>query len=81
MKQAFGGVFIANEKFTADSARDALEKGAADAVAFGVPAIANPDLVDRFRTGAPLNDPDPSTFYGKGPEGYTDYPFLETNSV
>lgn len=81
MKQAFGGVFIANEKFTADTARDALEKGVADAVAFGVPAIANPDLVDRFRSGAPLNDPDPSTFYGEGPEGYTDYPFLETNPV
>ncbi|MCP5531604.1 MAG: alkene reductase [Akkermansiaceae bacterium] len=81
IKEAFGGVFIANEKFTADSAREALEKGVADAVAFGVPAIANPDLVDRFRRGAPLNDPNPSTFYGAGPEGYTDYPFLETNAV
>ena len=80
IKEAFGGVFIANEKFTADSAREALERGVADAVAFGVPAIANPDLVDRFRRGAPLNDPNPSTFYGAGPEGYTDYPFLEINA-
>ncbi len=76
MKQAFGGVFIANEKFTADSAREALSSGNADAVAFGIPAIANPDLVERFRTNAPLNTPDPSTFYGSGPIGYTDYPFL-----
>ena len=80
IKEAFGGVFIANEKFTADSAREALERGVADAVAFGVPAIANPDLVDRFQRGAPLNDPNPSTFYGAGPEGYTDYPFLEINA-
>jgi 2,4-dienoyl-CoA reductase-like NADH-dependent reductase (Old Yellow Enzyme family) len=76
MKQAFGGVFIANEKFTADSAREALSSGNADAVAFGIPAIANPDLVERFRTNAPLNTPDPSTFYGSGPIGYTDYPSL-----
>jgi N-ethylmaleimide reductase len=45
-------------------------------VAFGVPYIANPDLVERFRTDAPLNKPDPATFYGIGPKGYTDYPAL-----
>ena len=78
MKRAFGGVFIANEKFTAESARAAISAGDADAVAFGVPAIANPDLVERVRTGAPLNDPDPATFYGQGPAGYTDYPFLDS---
>lgn len=81
LKQAFGGVFIANEGFTAETAREAILSGAADAVAFGKAAIANPDLVERFRTGAPLNPPDPSTFYGDGPVGYTDYPFLETTSV
>ena len=48
------------------------------AVAFGKSAIANPDLVERARAGAPLNPPDPATFYGGGAEGYTDYPFLET---
>jgi len=74
LKQAFGGVYIANEKFTADSAREALLAGTADAIAFGQPAIANPDLVERVRIGAPLNPPEPSTFYGGGPEGYTDYP-------
>lgn len=76
LKQAFGGVFIANENFTAESARDALRSGTADAVAFGKPAIANPDLVARLRCGAPLNPPDPATFYADGPVGYTDYPFL-----
>lgn len=76
MKAAFGGVYIANEGFTADSAREAIAAGKADAVAFGKPAIANPDLVERFRIGAVLNDPDPSTFYGEGPKGYLDYPSL-----
>ncbi len=76
MKEAFGGVFIANEGFTAESARDAISCGKADAVAFGKAAIANPDLVERFRTGASLNEPRPDTFYGSGAEGYTDYPFL-----
>lgn len=80
LKQAFGGVYIANESFTADSAREAIRNGDADAVAFGKAAIANPDLVERFRTGAPLNEPDSSTFYGDGPVGYTDYPSLETVS-
>lgn len=81
LKQAFGGVFIANENFTADSAREAIRSGAADAVAFGKSAIANPDLVERFRTDAPLNEPDPSTFYGDGPDGYTDYPSLQTATI
>jgi 2,4-dienoyl-CoA reductase-like NADH-dependent reductase (Old Yellow Enzyme family) len=81
LKKAFGGVYIANEGFTAESAREAIRTGTADAVAFGKPAIANPDLVARFRDGAPLNTPDPSTFYGDGPVGYTDYPFLETTNA
>lgn len=78
LKAAFGGVFIANEGFTAESALEAITSGVADAVAFGKPAIANPDLVERIRAGAPWNEPVPETFYGKGPEGYTDYPTLET---
>ena len=74
LKKAFGGVYIANEKFTLDSATQALEAGWADAVAFGVPYIANPDLVTRFAQKAALNPPDPATFYADGPTGYTDYP-------
>ncbi|MES2438277.1 MAG: alkene reductase [Verrucomicrobiota bacterium] len=81
LKKAFGGVYIANESFTAETARESIRNGEADAVAFGKSAIANPDLVERFRTGAPLNEPDPSTFYGEGPVGYTDYPFLETATI
>jgi len=76
MKEAFGGIYIANEGFTAETAREAISSGKADAVAFGKQAIANPDLVERFRIGADLNEPHPGTFYGSGPEGYTDYPFL-----
>lgn len=81
LKQSFGGVYIANEGFTADAARAVVLSGEADAVAFGKSAIANPDLVERFRTRSPLNAPEPSTFYGDGPAGYTDYPFLETTNV
>ena len=76
LKKAFGGVFIANEKFTKDSANAVLAAGDADAVAFGVPFIANPDLPRRFAENAPLNPPNPDTFYGAGSAGYTDYPVL-----
>ncbi len=76
LKREFGGVFIANEGFTQDSAEEALATGAADAVAFGRMFIANPDLVERFRRHAPLNEPNPATFYASGREGYVDYPSL-----
>jgi N-ethylmaleimide reductase len=76
LKKAFGGPLIANEKFTQASAAAALAAGEADAVAFGKLFIANPDLPQRFQTNAPLNDPDPPTFYAGGAKGYTDYPFL-----
>ncbi len=77
LKKLFGGVFIANESFTAESAHEAVSSGAADAVAFGKAAIANPDLVERIRAGEDWNQPDPDTFYGGGVEGYLDYPVLE----
>ena len=76
LKSAFGGSYIANEKFTQATAEAVLAAGEADAVAFGVPFIANPDLPERFRENAPLNPPDASTFYAPGPKGYTDYPVL-----
>ena len=79
MKVAFGGVFIANEGFTAETAREAISAGKADAVAFGKTAIANPDLAERFRTGAALNEQRPETFYGSGPVGYTDYPSIQNS--
>ena len=48
-----------------------------DLIAVGRPFLANPDLVDRWKTGAALNDPDMDTFYTPGPKGYTDYPPME----
>jgi 2,4-dienoyl-CoA reductase-like NADH-dependent reductase (Old Yellow Enzyme family) len=79
LKQAFGGPYIANEKFIKATAEHVLEAGEADAVAFGVLFIANPDLPRRLAIGAALNTPDPNTFYATGPAGYTDYPFLEAS--
>ncbi len=78
LKQAFGGVYIANERFTKDTAQQTLDAGEADAVAWGQLFIANPDLPARFKHDAELNQPNPATFYGAGPEGYVDYPALET---
>jgi 2,4-dienoyl-CoA reductase-like NADH-dependent reductase (Old Yellow Enzyme family) len=76
LKQDFGGVYIANEKFTFESAQQALADGWADAVAFGKLSIANPDLPRRFREQK-YNDLQPvPTFYGGGAQGYTDYPCL-----
>ncbi|MFN8613376.1 MAG: alkene reductase [Vulcanimicrobiota bacterium] len=78
LKRLFGGAFIANEGFTRETAAQVLQAGEAEAVAFGKSFIANPDLVERFRVGAELNSPDPSTFYAQGPRGYTDYPTLNS---
>ncbi|MGO4470000.1 alkene reductase, partial [Pseudoduganella sp. RAF53_2] len=77
LKKEFGGVYIVNEKFTAESAQNALAEGRADAIAWGKDYIANPDLVRRLQTGASLNAQRPELFYGGGPEGYVDYPALE----
>ncbi len=77
LKKAFGGVYVANEGFTAETAGEVIERGEADAVAFGKAFIANPDLPRRFELGAPLNEPDASTFYEPGPAGYVDYPSLD----
>jgi 2,4-dienoyl-CoA reductase-like NADH-dependent reductase (Old Yellow Enzyme family) len=76
IKEAFGGVYIVNENFDQASAEKALAEGVADAVAFGKLFIANPDLVQRFATGAKLNAWDTKTFYVGGAQGYTDYPSL-----
>src|SRR5262249_44764147 len=77
LKPKFGGIYIANEGFTFETANQAIATGEADAVAFGKLFIANPDLPKRFALGAPLNSPDPRTFYGSGPRGYTDYLALD----
>jgi N-ethylmaleimide reductase len=76
LRKRFKGAYIANNGYTLELANKQLDAGAADLIAFGKPFIANPDLVERFRRGAPLNEPDKATFYGGGAKGYTDYPTL-----
>ena len=76
LKKEFGGVYIANEKLTKESAEQLITSGEADAVAFGVWFIANPDLPKRLKQDAPLNQPRPELFYAPGAEGYIDYPTL-----
>jgi 2,4-dienoyl-CoA reductase-like NADH-dependent reductase (Old Yellow Enzyme family) len=80
LRKEFGGVLIANDGFgsltTRESAQAVLDDDLADAVAVGRLFLANPDLPQRWQTGADLNEPNPDTFYGGGAEGYTDYPAL-----
>lgn len=76
----YDGIIIINRGFNKITASQVLNDGDADLVAFGVPFIANPDLVERFKTDAPLNQPDPSTFYTPGEKGYTDYTMLAQQS-
>jgi 2,4-dienoyl-CoA reductase-like NADH-dependent reductase (Old Yellow Enzyme family) len=76
LKKAFGGVYIANEKYTQAQAEHVIEAGEADAVGFGKLFISNPDLVERFAEAAALNEPQVETFYTHGAEGYVDYPSL-----
>ncbi|CAD5989502.1 alkene reductase [Agreia sp. COWG] len=80
LRARFGGAFLVNNGFgtmtTRDGALALVDEGTADAVVVGRPLIANPDLVRRWREDADLNEPNPATFYGSGPEGYTDYPTL-----
>ncbi|MEU0247728.1 alkene reductase [Streptomyces sp. NPDC006235] len=77
LRQLWPNALVLNRAGTdiATRAKD-IEDGLADIVTVGVMALANPDLVERVRTGAPLNTPDPATFYGGAEAGYTDYPTL-----
>jgi N-ethylmaleimide reductase len=73
LRAVFRGTLIANGGYDRGTAEFAIDSGAADLVSFGRPFIANPDLPERFAAGAPLNQPDPATFYDGGERGYTDY--------
>ena len=73
----YKGVLIGNMGYTPQEAASAIESGQLDAVAFGTAFLANPDLPARIKAGASLNKPHPATFYSPGPEGYTDYPFMQ----
>jgi 2,4-dienoyl-CoA reductase-like NADH-dependent reductase (Old Yellow Enzyme family) len=74
LKKEFGGIYIANEGFTQETAEQVVSCGEADAVAFGKLFIANPDLPKRFREHLALNEPIAETFFAPGAKGYTDYP-------
>ena len=76
LREAFGGTLITCGGYNATTAEALLGANLVDMVAFGRPFIANPDLVRRLRENAPLNEPDPNTFYGGAEAGYTDYPAL-----
>ncbi len=80
-KNNFGGYYMANFAYDLLKAEAAIKTGAADSVSFGALYIANPDLVERFKTGADLNIPNPDTFYGGDEVGYIDYPFLQKEAV
>lgn len=73
----YSGTLIVASGYTLDRANAVLQAGLADMVAFGQLFLANPDLVERFKRHAPLNTPDPNTYYGGGAEGYIDYPMLD----
>lgn len=74
IRKVFSGALVLNSDYVKGSAEQRLAEGVADAISFGRPFIANPDLVERLRKGAPLAEPDMATYYSQGPEGYTDYP-------
>jgi N-ethylmaleimide reductase len=75
LRRLFKGFYVANSGYDLALALQARQQNRADLIAFGRPFIANPDLVERLRTGAPLAEPDPATFYAGGSaRGYTDYP-------
>ncbi|MEX3773069.1 alkene reductase [Pseudomonas sp. MYb118] len=79
IRQAFPGVIIAAGAYTPEKAQDLISRGLIDAVAFGRSYIANPDLVERLRLSAPLNEHLPQYDYANGPRGYTDYPLLASS--
>ncbi|GGE85695.1 alkene reductase [Sphingomonas prati] len=79
IRKVFTGPLIVNSDYdSADKAQAELDTGIADGISFGRPFIGNPDLVARLQTGAPLAKDDAKTWYSQGPEGYIDYPAMET---
>ncbi len=82
IRKVFTGALVVNSDYTTlEAAQAELDSGNADAISFGRTFLANPDLPERLRTGAPLNADNPRTWYSQGPEGYVDYPALETVSA
>ena len=78
IRQVFNGPLVLNSDYkSAEGAQGAIDSGVADAISFGRTFLANPDLPERLRVGALLNESNPRTWYSQGPEGYIDYPALE----
>jgi N-ethylmaleimide reductase len=80
-REHYQGVLVGNMGYSADEAADAIAAGKLDAVAFGAPFLANPDLPARIKAGAELNKPDSATFYTADAKGYTDYPFMPAEEL
>lgn len=76
IREHYHGTISSNMGYSKDEGNAAIAEGKVDAIAFGVPFLANPDLPARLQAGAELNQPDPATFYSPGPKGYTDYPAM-----
>jgi N-ethylmaleimide reductase len=76
LRKAYTGKLLVGGGFLREEAEKTLVEGRADAIVFGTPFIANPDLVTRLELDSPLQKADPATFYSPGPQGYTDYPVL-----
>jgi N-ethylmaleimide reductase len=81
LRKSFNGVYMANNGYDLELALEARRLDHADLISFGRLYIANPDLVERLRSGASLNDPERETFFGGGARGYTDYPTLSPTTV
>lgn len=79
LRKLFDGAYIANNGFGREDGIKAVAEGHADAIAYGRPYIANPDLAERYEANAPLNEGNQDTYYGGDETGYTDYPALEGN--
>lgn len=78
MRKLYKGAYMANLSYDKVRGNAAIASGHADVIAYGVPFIANPDLVERYKTDAALNEADSKSFYGGTEKGYTDYPFLNS---
>ncbi|RVH26426.1 alkene reductase [Sinorhizobium meliloti] len=81
LRQRFRNTYIANNGYDLELAKSRLSEGKADLFAFGHHFIANPDLVERLKSGAPLAQMNPATIYGGGAEGYTDYPSISAEAT
>ena len=77
LRKAYSGHFMVNAGYDEKTGETALKDGLADSIAFGIPFICNPDLVEKYQNGSPLSPPDFATFYSPGADGYTDYPTAE----